>query len=206
VAHSFAERKSISCADCEKVFDSDVWVVVDVTERPDLVERISTGTLHIFVCPSCGKAMNVEAPLLVYRPGDPQPLLFSPAYTKSAEDQEGNKELTKLVALLRQLAGSDWRDEWVDEKVVSVRRALLPNSLGRGSGTVREAASSALRQALEQFLETDNWDTIQHLVETRPELMSDAADILLSKYVFEQEEPEVLEASPFKVNLTICLI
>lgn len=88
-AHSLSQKVELTCPQCGQSFPAEVWLLVDTAERPDLTERIRAGTLHDQPCPHCGHEGMVDAPLLLYRPGEAPPLLFSPAQGTTAEqDQE----------------------------------------------------------------------------------------------------------------------
>ncbi len=195
MAHSYAEQANISCQNCGNTFRTKVWVLVDVTEQPDLMERIRTGSLHNMVCPKCGATMMVAAPLLLYRPHDTQPFLFSPAIGKSAEDEEGTNQAINLLRILRQLLGPDWRDDWLDnEAIVSIRRAVLPNYLSRSTETLYKAHSPSLEQAVTKFLEADTWEMKRQTVANHSELLNEGADFVLSKYIDRDYSLDIKEA------------
>jgi uncharacterized Zn-finger protein len=65
MSHSFAEQGSLICKRCGRSFKTDIWLIVDVVERPDLFERIRAGTLHEIRCPHCDKGYE---PRLVNEP------------------------------------------------------------------------------------------------------------------------------------------
>ena len=72
-----------------------------IVERPALAERICQNTLHDAPCPHCGHTSQVDAPLLLYRPGEVPSLIFSPAQNT---DQEQDRE--HAAGLVERL---DWR-------------------------------------------------------------------------------------------------
>ena len=37
--HSYAETLTLACAACGRDFDADLWLIVDMAERPDLQTR-----------------------------------------------------------------------------------------------------------------------------------------------------------------------
>ncbi len=76
--HSYAETLTLTCNACGHDFDAQFWLIVDAAERPDLLARIRAGALHELVCPHCGDAGHMDAPLLLFRPDDEPVLLFSP--------------------------------------------------------------------------------------------------------------------------------
>jgi hypothetical protein len=64
---SVSSSVTLSCPRCGTQWEADVWVVVDETERPDLVKRIREHTLHGANCPYCDQSKEISAPLLVFR-------------------------------------------------------------------------------------------------------------------------------------------
>ncbi len=162
-----------------------MWIIVDVDERPDLLARLQAGALHDFVCPGCGHAATLNAPLLIYRPGAEPPLLFSPAHGGDPAQQE--EQATALLGLFREGVGDDWRDEWLAHGLTGVARAALPVVLGDDPTTAAalaaahaadEEVSPDVREALETIIQTlaaeglriQTAEDLQHALESRPEL------------------------------------
>ncbi len=121
---SFYQSLQLVCPQCSHPFPFDLWLIVDLAERPDLTERLRAGTLQTVSCPHCDYLGQVDAPLLLYRPGEEPPLLFSPAaQTTTEQDREHAAELlTRLQASL----GDAWQDAWLAEGLPGVPRQLLP--------------------------------------------------------------------------------
>lgn len=148
MAHSLSQEAELKCPQCGKSFQAEVWLIVDTAERPDLLERIRAGTLHTRPCPHCGHEGMVDAPLLLYRPGETPPLLFSPAQGTTAEqDQE---QAAGLVGQLRERLGGAWREEWLIQGLPGVPRQLLAAALEQGLDEALQQAQGQARQAQEQ--------------------------------------------------------
>ena len=207
---SYAQRADFTCPECGAPFAADVWLIVDVGERPDLLERIHAGTLHDVTCPN-GHTRTVDAPLLLYRPGEDPPLLFSPARATTAEQDQTQAGV--LVGFLRERLGSAWRDEWL-QRTAAVPREALPTFLAEGpEAAMRQLASEAqaelerlrtedpetyakleekvkqaseaapLAQTLFAFVSADTWAESRRIVEAHPELLTDDADSLLEQLI-----------------------
>src|SRR5260370_27290073 len=72
---SYRQSVQYSCSACSHQGTVDTWLVVDVTERPDLVESISDGSIRRFTCEACGARQAATTSLLLGRPGQrPEPL------------------------------------------------------------------------------------------------------------------------------------
>ncbi len=148
MAHSLSQEVEWTCPRCKQQFRTEVWLIVDTAERPDLLERIRSGSLHALPCPHCGHQAMADAPLLLYRPGETPPLLFSPA--RGTTTEQDREQAAGLVGALRERLGAAWQDEWVAEGLPGAPRELLPTALAQGlEGALRQAQEQA-RQAQER--------------------------------------------------------
>ena len=109
MAHSLAQHAQLTCPNCEQPFSAAIWLIVDIGEKPDLLELLRAGTLHAVPCPRCGHEEQADAPVLVYRPSETPPLLFSPAQGTTEEQDE--EQAGGLLNELRQRLGAGWQDE-----------------------------------------------------------------------------------------------
>ena len=106
--YSSLGQLTLNCPQCGVAFEPQLWLIID-TDRPDLLERLRDGTLYQVACPN-GHAGVVDAPLLLVRPEEQPPLLFSPAERTSAElDRVMARGLIERLAAMM---GDDWREEW----------------------------------------------------------------------------------------------
>ncbi len=141
MGNSFAQETEFVCPACEHHFRAGVWLIVDAAERPDLVAQAAADRLHRLVCARCHQSGAVDAPLLLYRPGQDPLLVFSPA--QGSHDEQSEEHAGNLLGLLSETLGPLWHDTWL-EQVVVVPRPELVRQL---SGTARPstAAANALR-------------------------------------------------------------
>jgi hypothetical protein len=101
-------------------------------------------------------------------------LVLSPADENTDEDiQELGSELLRN---LRYVLGDRWKDEWVDDVVVSSRSTLK-------IGLIREHAAKYVLPALRSLLDAVPGEEQRRIVEAHPELLSDEADLLLEEFV-----------------------
>jgi predicted RNA-binding Zn-ribbon protein involved in translation (DUF1610 family) len=61
LTHSYETATEFICPTCKRPFSGSVWLIVDAAGRPDLLERIRTGTLQTLSCPNCGSEMGDAA-------------------------------------------------------------------------------------------------------------------------------------------------
>lgn len=84
---SFAQTHQAPCPNCGQPVALEIFLIVDLAERPDLAGRIRTGNLHAIPCPHCGHPGQVDAPLLIHDP-DRRRVLFSPAQQTTQEQDQ----------------------------------------------------------------------------------------------------------------------
>jgi CHAT domain-containing protein/tetratricopeptide (TPR) repeat protein len=174
--NSHAERVTYPCPACGQQLDADIWLIVDVSERPDLEERLRDGTIRDVRCSRCGTVSShpTDVPILVYRPDEDPMLILSPADNNT--DEEIQELGSELLRNLRYVLGERWRDEWVDDVVVSSRSILK-------IGLMREHAAKYVLPALRSLLDAVPGEEQRQIVEAHPELLSDEADLLLEEFV-----------------------
>ncbi len=123
--HSFADQPTLTCPQCGASFTPDVWLIIDTAERPDLLALTRAGSIHRLVCPG-GHAGEVDAPLLLYRPGETPPLLFVTAARTTADQDRAMAD--DLLGLLAERVGEAWQAEW-PASLLTLPRRLLAEAL-----------------------------------------------------------------------------
>ena len=109
--HSVAVRTSVACNACAAAIEAELWVIVDVEERPDIADRIRSGTLHTFKCSQCDTVRRMSVSALIYLPKSQPRILFVPV--AGATNERIRQEATQLASLLSERLGDAWRDEWL---------------------------------------------------------------------------------------------
>ena len=168
---SFSQSTRVSCPQCGQPVDLQIWLIVDLAERPDLAARIRDGTLHDAPCPHCGHTGQVDAPLLIHDPERGR-VLFSPAQRTTAEqDQQMAQELMSRLAetFLHP------RPEYLAQ-AQSVPRQLLPTLLD--GGDLQEAMQTMLARATQEMerLRQEDPETFAQLEQAARQMMEDAAE------------------------------
>ena len=129
--NSYAETTHQKCPQCGETFGVEIWLIVDIVERADLLERIRQENLHEITCPKCGPLGQVDAPLLVFRPNDDPAMLFSPVQKNTQEKDE--QQVRGLIEQLRRSLGDQWQDAWVANGFPRVQRPMLSATLSNDS-------------------------------------------------------------------------
>jgi hypothetical protein len=127
----------------------DVWLIIDVDERPDLLQRILETTLGDTTCGRCNRIVfKAEAPLLLFRPSDEPVVLYSAP--PDATSEEARKGAPVLVGVLRERLGADWDERWTINGVPTVPRELLRKALTEGLASCQQEITDA--QQAEQII------------------------------------------------------
>lgn len=194
IQYSLAEPARLPCRACGHEYESDIWIIVDIAQRPDLLAQLRAGTLHDLTCPACGHTDTVNAPLLIYRPGAEPVLLFSPA--RGGSPEQGEEQAVALLNMLRQHLGDAWRDEWLARGLTGAAREALPTLLGDDPATATAFAQAhraeeaevdpEVRRTLEEIIaalaaegvRVTTAEELQRALEMRPEMKARLAAAL----------------------------
>lgn len=75
--NSYIHESEYTCYACGETTPFKIWLIIDVTEKPDLLQQVKDETLQDVVCPACGESIRADLPLLLYFPGDEPRFLFA---------------------------------------------------------------------------------------------------------------------------------
>ena len=174
MAHSLAEYPSLTCPQCGASFTPEVWLIIDAAARPELLARVADGSIHNFVCPN-GHAGGLDAPLLLYRPGQSPPLVFSPARESTADQDE--RMADELLQRLRASVEPDRHNKWPADEALGLARSLLVELMNGPDGATAEFPPLAWQ--IQEFITTDDWLKTYSFLSAHPEMLTDEATGLL---------------------------
>jgi tetratricopeptide (TPR) repeat protein len=181
---SYAQRGEFTCATCGAAGQADVWLIVDTTERPGIIEQLRRGTVHQVTCPRDAAHMTeLDAPLLLYRPGSDPTILFLPA--KRTSPQEDQAHCRSLGQMLRERLGPDWNDEWTNPlETMSQELARFffsPEARGWRPPQLDELTKAAL-----EFVQCETWTAARAVLDDHPKLLTPLADLFLKQLAKDQ--------------------
>jgi CHAT domain-containing protein len=204
MTHNLSQSITLNCPQCRQSFDTAIWLMIDSSAHPELIDRIRAGDLHHTPCPHCHHTGQVDAPLLLYRPAETPTLIFSPAeQTSAAEDQE---QAQGLLGALHHSLGAAWRDEWL-KNLPTVPRHMLPAMLGDDPEAALHQMAGQMEQELERLRREDPEAYRQLEAAARQMAADDApaapplpaamqqfieAETWIASYHFVQSHPELL--------------
>lgn len=206
----------VACPRCGASFSAEVWLLVDVWERPDLAARLQQGILHIALCPQCDGRVAVDTPLLVFRAYKDPPILLSMPRTVSEEEARASG--VSLLIQLRDALGDQWRPEWLEQQYETVDREevrILLNTdlalVGRQMMTTEGAEKALdageapeLLQALWDLLSCDSWATTRDVLAAHPSLLEEEVVETLHEFLCIarlEHDQELIEALDEHIRL-----
>jgi hypothetical protein len=211
---SYSEQVTLSCPACTQDFNTDVWMIVDVAERPDLAQALEDGSLDRVVCPHCGTTGPAGAPLLYH---DPARRAIYFAVPPDVDEHLWREQAQSLLYLLFDHLPEAARQPYlsnvqVEMDVAGLRRALLRRPR-RGAGAkarspepppapaaappADEPDHAPILDAVQALLAADTPEEFRAVVQHHPALLSPTADATfsqLSVIAEQQGEREVAQA------------
>lgn len=206
MAISYNETATLACPSCGERFATDLWLLIDADERPDLAQALREGALNIVTCPHCAYHGPGGAAMLFHDPANRRVYFAAPPNAEEHELREQAQSLLyKLVESLPEAARRPYLgDLQVEQEVEGVRRAILRRERGQrrapGSGPVSsldptpsahgaehhvvESAPppappepSPLFAVVQDLLAANSSEEFAALVDERPLLLDPSADL-----------------------------
>ena len=183
--NSTAERTQVECSTCGAV-TAEIWLIIDDTERPDLVRLLREDMLHRVSCPTCGADLiEVDAPVVLYRPHRDPAVLFLPAKHTTAE--EDDEHAGALLSELRDRLGDLWRAEWL-QPLNWVSQEMARFTLSEEAASFHPMEVGTLCTAALELTRAESWDDVRTLIQDHPALLAPLADVILAKLAADQPD------------------
>ncbi len=171
----------ISCPNCNNQYQAHLHTVVDVTQQPDMKQRLLAGQLNTATCPQCGVTVMLSTPLpLVYHDAEKQLcLVYVPQEINMTAEQQEQWIGDNTRMLMQNLAPDAPRAHLLTPRRL-ISMASLVDAILEADGIPREvleqqrkrvdligqlASALADEQQFNQLVE-------QHRDELTPELMA----------------------------------
>jgi tetratricopeptide (TPR) repeat protein len=184
---SYSESTTVTCPDCGQAFPIEVWFIVDSTERPDLVERIQRGTIHILTCPHCSHQIGFDAPLLVHD-AERQRVIYAPP--QGTSEEQAHQIAAQLVGQLAETFAEPLPTYL--QQVQAVPAVLLGAALNADDPeqlhmTPRKREAE-LAERLIEWVQTPTWADSRAFLEAHPKLLTEEAEKVLDHLCTIQED------------------
>jgi tetratricopeptide (TPR) repeat protein len=125
---SSCQPVSLTCDECKAKYTFEVWFIVDVNERPDLLAACRDGTIDTASCPN-GHVVYVGSPLLIHDPA--RKLVIVSPFRSPTSPAEERQMVTSLMNRLHNSVPAAIAHEDYLKRAKSVKRADLPRELSR---------------------------------------------------------------------------
>ncbi|MFO7539534.1 MAG: CHAT domain-containing protein [Chloroflexota bacterium] len=160
MANSYAQTEDVTCPNCQHTWSANIWLLVDVDERPDLAGLARSEKWQNISCQNCDQALSFNAPLLLFWPSSTLPLTF---FAAANQTQNANEQAAQFLidTLYEQLGSSQWQDEWL-ERFPTLPVAFLPILLGL------PPENAHLLWAITQLQHMANWQDVRTFLDQTP--------------------------------------
>lgn len=164
----------INCPSCNNLETIKYWTVIDLKERPDLVEKIRTDELDKFNCNNCSESIRFKKailPLLIINRDGTPPLIFCSPSNYNKEQQE--------AIMYRMVAEIDLKyiQHGINDRVEANFCEVIPrDELGRFMSLIlginRPETMISVRKFLFKFLTVDSWEEAEITLRQNQEILS----------------------------------
>ena len=181
-----AQVVQLSCPNCGSPMRAQVVTFIDVGQQPQLKSYLLSGQINSAVCPSCGNAAMLAAPLVYHDPDKQLFLTFFPQQM-NATPQDQERFIGEATSLLMRALPPEAPKGYV----LAPKRFLTMNSLIEAvleaDGVTKEMIDAQRRQIaliseLAEVYET-NPESFPTLVEQRKADLDDAFFAMLDAFV-----------------------
>ena len=195
--NSYAKESEYTCFSCEEKTTVQTWLIIDVTENPDLLERVKDETIQDLICPNCGESISPDLPLLLYFPGDDPPFLFA----SRPHTGPGYPEVV-VLGMFEQLVESsgdqELKDQYRDHRAWILKEDLPDRLKDFPQTPLRDFDLSAypelkqlemtmpdeyLEMVMTSYFGTPDWNQRVMMVERAPMLMTPAVEPYLERMI-----------------------
>lgn len=169
-------RQTIPCPQCGQAVDLEIWQVLDLGREPDLRRRFLAGEINLARCPHCETISITDTSFVVNDPTCRRLIFFVP---QELDANTRRQDIQILHNILPLVFGAP-PDYFTSPVVVGDWDELL-GLLAEGQESDSEAEAS-LATALAEFFAAAGWQKKQQFVARHHELLSEAAQVLLTEY------------------------
>ena len=189
---SYAETVPLTCPRCGRDFASEIFILVDAVERPELVARILDDTLHDTRCPQCGQSGRVAAPMLYHDSLHARVLLaVPPAMPESEWHEVGQTLLWTLIGALPETARLPYLGAVQAEAGLAGVAEIIRREQLVGAG---DADMPPIALAIGALLTADGPEALLQTLAQHPILQEDQAVTILEQLAAEAGKTGQTEA------------
>ncbi|HEY1014532.1 MAG TPA: CpXC domain-containing protein [Herpetosiphonaceae bacterium] len=185
MTRSLSQAAELPCPQCGQLIAAEVWIVVDVEERPDLAVLACDGRLHDVQCPNCGAQNSIEAPLLYHDSVVRRLIYAAPDQTSIDEDRQIATHLAQhLLAGIEDQSPPYLQKVEIVPGLESLGPALEQPPIVDAQEPPSEAAA---RLAIAALLSADSESAFEIAVDMHPAALHPSIDELLEIMIGEAQ-------------------
>lgn len=184
---SQSDTADLLCPACGTAFRSEVWLIVDRSERPDLVARILDGTLHRARCPGCHMEGAINHPLLLHDDARQHVVAALPL---TVQHERAARELIGdlLQRLVDALPPAERQAYLGEVELTPELDGLRTYLLAQDNHPDQATTERRLALALEALLNARDSAELEHIIATyRAMLLDDQAAVALARVAMQAE-------------------
>jgi hypothetical protein len=169
---SIYQSVPVTCPSCNNRFASPVLTIIDAAQNPEAKALFLAGQLNIAVCPQCGSAGVLSAPLVYHDPE--KELLFTYMPTElGLPETEQQRIIGDLTNRVMSALPAEQRKGYLLRPQSFLRPEAMHEAILEADGITPEMvqAQKAKADILDQLLRTSSEDARRAIVENNHELM-----------------------------------
>jgi hypothetical protein len=160
------QTASITCPQCSNPFSTPVLTIIDVGLNPDLKGLLLSGQINVAVCPNCGHAGMLNAPLVYHDPAKELLFTFAPAGL-GGSDLEQQQMIGDLTNRIMMALPAEERKGYLLQPRSFLQLEGMLNAILEADGITPEmlAAQRAKAELLERLLTATSPDARQAIAQ-----------------------------------------
>ena len=178
-AVSFSPDVPARCTACGESFNPELYVIVNASERPDLMELIKRDIIHCAICPHCNVIMTFGMPLLVHRPDETVRIIYSPVPGASESQRDQHEDM--LFHTFRERLGESWEDS-LTKHIYLADRAELSSVVDLNLDLVPGGRNfQSMRDVLNRYMSCATWEESLDVIQSHDILLTREAEFSLEQ-------------------------
>lgn len=155
------DQTTIRCSSCGSQFNTNVYTIIDVTEEPQAKNLLISGQINTPICPQCGTANVIAAPILYHDPTKELLIAMVPMELNLQKDQQEKA----IGDLMNRLPKENFKSYMFSPKRAITMQGVIDQVL-EADGITKEMIE-AQRQRLElaqAFVEAESPEALEQLL------------------------------------------
>lgn len=127
----------VTCPNCQNQFTANIHNVIDVSQDPDLKNKLLSGQLNTVTCPQCGMTNEIGVPLVYHDPDNELLLTYVPNELNMQMEEE-EKLIGQLTNQVMEATPAEQRKRYMLEPVRVMTLQSLAEKILEADGISRD--------------------------------------------------------------------